>query len=911
MEKVIKNKGITLISLVITIIILLILAGVSVSLLGSNGPITKAILAREQTKIAQYTEQIEMKKMEVRLAQEEPAMSPTLNDYKTAFDKEKWVNTTEIIMDNNTEKLKLVTKDGYIFYITENKTEYKGKGEVVDTGALERDDVLELKATTKTANGSMVRITNLTGVDYYKIQYQIGTEDGEWQEIKSGKEVEVPFGQNIYARLAYGSNYGIIYRLSISHIEPNITVSTNDYSNITRKTNIPFAEIFNITWGSEGIGKINYYVSGTITPTNENVSYSVNELSNISELEVGTYTIKCEAKTPTQENNNETTNIKSATTTVKVTTLASTTVTNMENTVKQAYAIYSKYDLAQFRNLVNNGSSTINAKQMNDIDLNEGKWAKDSNGIDVFNSSAVSWSSIGNYNTTKPFSGIYDGNNKNIQGLYIQNSDYYSGLFGYVKSGIVKNATINGNIQGGVGTGGMIGVLLDSTVSNCANNAYVTHANQTLKSSYTGENYTYVGGLIGVAQGTSTIQNCVNNGIVECYSPSVSTIASFAGGVLAFTDENETDIQIIHCYNNGIVRLSKIENSINRTFIGGVAGVLFRGKISKCYNTGNVEGIETTKIMEHTSGGGIVGIIWPTNNKTIIVDKCWNSGTVENFIAGGIVGETSRQSSGKNIIENCYNIGDIKANYKLGTNSQHNCLVAGGGICGWNSGNSTIQNCYNKGKISGNGCNYKASDYYLGSIGGIAGVNTDSSSINYCYNNGIISCEPYDYDARGSVAGGIVGTNQENGLLYSVYNTGEITWNGNSNSAIGGVVGWSLNESNTSKYIYNIGKIPANSSFPGGLVGYWTNSKGWNNFYWLENIGATIVLGNYSLTDGKLSSTEIKSLISNGLLLSSEWATNSKMNNGYPYLKCFDDTSVWERNASINDGDPYLIENNI
>ena len=57
-----KNNGITLVALVITIIILLILAGVSVSLLGSNGLITKAILAREQTKIAQYTEKIEMKK---------------------------------------------------------------------------------------------------------------------------------------------------------------------------------------------------------------------------------------------------------------------------------------------------------------------------------------------------------------------------------------------------------------------------------------------------------------------------------------------------------------------------------------------------------------------------------------------------------------------------------------------------------------------------------------------------------------------------------------------------------------------------------------------------------------------------------------------------------------------------------
>ena len=54
-----KQKGITLIALVITIIILLILAGISIVMLTKeNGILTKASIAKEETKKAQYKEEI-------------------------------------------------------------------------------------------------------------------------------------------------------------------------------------------------------------------------------------------------------------------------------------------------------------------------------------------------------------------------------------------------------------------------------------------------------------------------------------------------------------------------------------------------------------------------------------------------------------------------------------------------------------------------------------------------------------------------------------------------------------------------------------------------------------------------------------------------------------------------------------
>ena len=56
-----REKGITLIALVITIIVLLILAAVSIAMLtGENGILKKASTAKERTLEAQYEEELNM-----------------------------------------------------------------------------------------------------------------------------------------------------------------------------------------------------------------------------------------------------------------------------------------------------------------------------------------------------------------------------------------------------------------------------------------------------------------------------------------------------------------------------------------------------------------------------------------------------------------------------------------------------------------------------------------------------------------------------------------------------------------------------------------------------------------------------------------------------------------------------------
>ena len=129
-----KEKGITLVALVITIVVLIILASISVyALIGQNGIIERVKQAKEQTIISQYKEKIEIIKTGTRLKYNN--VDITLEKLKNGFDSDSqkyWIGVVEIVVDSGMEKIKLNTKDGYVFYITEDTTEYRGKGQVYE-----------------------------------------------------------------------------------------------------------------------------------------------------------------------------------------------------------------------------------------------------------------------------------------------------------------------------------------------------------------------------------------------------------------------------------------------------------------------------------------------------------------------------------------------------------------------------------------------------------------------------------------------------------------------------------------------------------------------------------------------------------------------------------------------------------
>ena len=124
-----NSKGITLIALVITIIVLLILAGVTINLtLGENGIFRTAQEAGEAYKISEITERLELAKLPVQLD----------NRGMTVLDKyleeiiEQGIITQDDIEETGNENSRYITVEGEYVYLIEEidkdiKIEYQGK----------------------------------------------------------------------------------------------------------------------------------------------------------------------------------------------------------------------------------------------------------------------------------------------------------------------------------------------------------------------------------------------------------------------------------------------------------------------------------------------------------------------------------------------------------------------------------------------------------------------------------------------------------------------------------------------------------------------------------------------------------------------------------------------------------------
>ena len=102
-----RERGITLIALVITVIVLLILAGVTIATLtGDNGILTKASKAREQTEIANVIEQAKTDVLGIQTENKDGNI--TKGELKTVLDK-----YFDVVPDDYTTETVLTTKDEY------------------------------------------------------------------------------------------------------------------------------------------------------------------------------------------------------------------------------------------------------------------------------------------------------------------------------------------------------------------------------------------------------------------------------------------------------------------------------------------------------------------------------------------------------------------------------------------------------------------------------------------------------------------------------------------------------------------------------------------------------------------------------------------------------------------------------
>ena len=235
--------------------------------------------------------------------------------------------------------------------------------------------------------------------------------------------------------------------------------------------------------------------------------------------------------------------------------------------------------------------------------------------------------------SASPYTGIFDGQNHTISGLYFnQENSYDVGLFGRNNGKIANAGILDSYFYGTSKVGGMCGNNYTGTISNCYNTGSVSGIGTA-------------GGVSGYNY-TGSITNCYNTG-------NVSGSSGFVGGVSGY---NYTG-SITNCYNAGSVS--------GNGNVGGVTGINYTGSITDCYNIGSVSGSEDNV-------GGVNGYN--------------DGGTITNSYNAGSVSGTERYVGGVNgcnegTTTNCYNAGSVSGTGYVG------------GVSGENYG-GTITNCY-------------------------------------------------------------------------------------------------------------------------------------------------------------------------------------------------------------------------
>ncbi len=233
------------------------------------------------------------------------------------------------------------------------------------------------------------------------------------------------------------------------------------------------------------------------------------------------------------------------------------------------------------------------------------------------------WTPIG-YDTTNLFAGHFDGNGQTIYNL--ECFEVYSGLFGVIKEGSVKNlkvdyATFTTDTRY---CGGIVAWMKLATIEGVSAGEHVEVRTADIMS-----DTAQIGGCFGLVH-SSTVNGATFYGTVNCTSV---TGTSFVGGIAGVVGG---EASIKNCVNYGKV------NNVNESavadaicYVGGVAGGVGAsskiGTIESCINYGEVSSVDVA--------GGVVGRVHVDNS---VVKNCYNVASVKGKRAGAVLGYLSK-----------------------------------------------------------------------------------------------------------------------------------------------------------------------------------------------------------------------------------------------------------------------------
>ena len=229
-EKLKEEKGITLLALILTVVIMIILAAVTINVaLGEGGLVEQAKWAAEQTANSTKSEQEQLDDVADQINDIIAGIGGDTNS--TGGEETNSVETNSVEETNTVEPEPEPIPDGTI---TIGEAQWQGDG---------------------TAN---VPVTS--SEDSYAIQYQInGTEEKGWKTVQDGIVAGVNHGDTVYARLTDGEQYSEIQNKKIEDTTAPVVTVTVQGSPTTNSITVTAQAVDNES-GMVTSPKYTYYI---------------------------------------------------------------------------------------------------------------------------------------------------------------------------------------------------------------------------------------------------------------------------------------------------------------------------------------------------------------------------------------------------------------------------------------------------------------------------------------------------------------------------------------------------------------------------------------------------------------------------------------------------------------------------
>lgn len=629
------ERGITLIALVVTIIVLIILAGISINLiLGENGIITKAQEASKEQKVSELQEEVAMKMSEREIDKK----TGTAKEVEQYLNKIKGVQITKVKADTwYVEKNEVgitVYEDGEI--VREKVEIWDGGSEIpkIKNGNWYIYNAKQFKFLADYVNGTNVEKQSkmIQEAGYEESDFAIDSEtviylmsyidlgarkiNGEWENEENENLEWTAIGKDVILLATVEGNGNTIRGMYENENTDYNGIFGN--ANTIKKLTIKDSYIK----GDGAIGGIVGRLRGGIIEDCHNVNTIIIGSSNNVGGIVGIL--------------NADTMIEKSTNTGTITALFS------------VGGIAGQSQATKISNCSNNGIITATGLSANGN------------------------SQIGG------IVGLAMGNIENCKntGDIIGKGKYVGGIIGGLsKAGAIDKSVNEGKIKGEAGwIGGIAGVVNTSTpatITECYNTGKITGKIER------------IAGIVGSACPSTTIDKCYNIGTIleggeftggivgiegqfctisNCYNIGTITGKNNTGGIAGTIYPSVT---VSNCYNTGAI------TGENAT--GGIGGLMeyendvTNSKVEKCYNSGSVNGV--------VSVGGIVGVISGSLGKGTVI-QCYNKGTITGTTQVGAVIGSQTNTTGLNTLNHLYYLNTVAVGAINGEDDEENDVMA-------------------------------------------------------------------------------------------------------------------------------------------------------------------------------------------------------------------------------------------